>query len=237
MAESSRISRADGPFNTYANSSVTYLDATDPITGIPNYVRLGLTVGQRNGWAGRKNTWNNKYALWADLNTRTLPVTAEKNNAKQDFIDFVQPLLNFIAGRTELLEADFAAFNIKKRDTRPTPRGPITTVPDVALSPLEGAKIRQRLRFDTDRDRASMHPLADGWERAVKIGGSPPANPNQCPIRETGTGALSTVNAGMENDRKSYYAFYRWVNITNPVNNSGWSPMEVVTISGGTVGE
>ena len=80
-----------------------------------------------------------------------------------------------------------------------------------------------------------MHPLADGWEKAVKIGGTAPANPSECPIRVTGSKALTTFDADMQNDRKSYYAFYRWVNITNPVNNSGWSSMKVVTISGGTV--
>ncbi len=231
MAQAKFPKTIDG-WNTYFLVAVVYINTHEARL---NVLPANLTeLNDLYDNAALSNGWLQVFPL-----TQGSQATTSLRTTRDKLIDDIKDVLQRIYGdipERELTNDDRNELRIFARDTTPTARGPITTAPDVALTPLEGAKIRQRLRFDTDKNRASMHPLADGWERAVKIGGGPPANPSECPIRETGSGALSTIDAGMDNDRKSYYAFFRWVNISNPENNSGWSPMKVVTVSGGTVG-
>ena len=231
MAQAKFPTTNDG-WNTYLAVAVSYLNTHEARL---NVLPADLTeLNDLHDNAALGTGWLQVFPL-----TQGAQATSSLRETRDELIDDIKDVLQRIYGdipERDLTNDDRAELKIPKRDTKPTARGPITTAPDVALTPLEGAKICQRLRFDTDKNRASMHPLADGWERAVKIGGAPPASPRECPIRETGSGALSTIDAGMDNDRKSYYAFFRWVNISNPENNSGWSPMKVVTISGGTVG-
>ncbi len=231
MAQAKFPNTIDG-WNSYYGVAIPYLNTHEARL---NVLPADLTeLNDLHDNAALGNGWLQVFPL-----TQGAQATSSLRNTRDELIEDMKDVLQRIYGdipERDLTNDDRAELKIPKRDTKATARGPITTAPDVALTPLEGAKIRQRLRFDTDKNRASMHPLADGWERAVKIGGGPPANPSESPIRETGTGALNTIDAGMDNDRKSYYAFFRWINISNPENNSGWSPMKVVTISGGTVG-
>ena len=231
MAQAKFPTTLDG-WNTYFGVAVPYINTHDARL---NVLAADLTeLNELYDQPGTQDAWRQVFSLTQGAQATTA-LRARRNKLQDKIEDVLQRIYADIPER-DLTEDDRQELRIFERDTERTARGPIPTAPDVALTPLEGAKIRQRLRFDTDNNRASMHPLADGWERAVKIGGSPPATPSQCPIRETGTGALTTIDVGMENDRQSYYAFFRWVNITNPENNSGWSPMKVVTVSGGTVG-
>jgi len=173
------------------------------------------------------------------LTTNRATSTGALRDRRDTLIKEITALLRVIYGdvpESVLTEVDRNTLRIFKRDTTPTARGPIPTAPDVAFTPLEGGKIKQRLRVDDDASRASIHPLADGWQRVAKIGGAPPANVTECPLKHSGTDALSTFDAGQENDGKRLYAFIRWINLGNAANNSAWSSMEVVTISAGTVG-
>ena len=226
-----RISRVDGPFNSYANTTVVYLDEVDAGTGVANYVRLGLTVGERNQWAALKNTWNAAYALWGNVATRTKPVTANKNNAKQAFIDVVQPLVNFIAGRLDLLEEDFAAFNIKKRDTEPTARPAITTTPFPMLSPIGGGKVRVTVRRDEDEDRASMQPDADSILMRDTIGTTPPASEEEAELQMSYKRAIRIFALGQANAGLRMYAFFRWQNETDETKSGPWSTVVQTVIA------
>lgn len=231
MAQSQFPDTLDG-WNTYFGVSVPYINTHNARLNVlpADLVELNELYDQ----PGTQVAWLQVFPLTQGAQaTKSLRTT--RDQLVKDIKDVLQRIYNDIPER-DLTNDDRNQLRIFARDLKPTERGPISTAPDVALTPQEGAKIKQRLRFDTDKNRASMHPLADGWERAVKIGGGPPATPSQCPIRETGTKALTTFDAGMDNDGERYYAFYRWANFSNKENNSGWSPMKVVTISGGTVG-
>jgi hypothetical protein len=218
-------------WNSYFWVAIPYINTHQARLGISSANRSALNNLYDDPATG--NGWLQIFPK-TQGNEATTALRKTRNKLRSDIQDLLQ-IIYLDIPESKLTEDDRQALRTFKRDTKATARGPISTAPDVSLTPLEGAKIRQRLRFDTDKNRASTHPLADGWERAVKIGGTAPANPDQCPIRETGTKALSTISAGMANDGKRYYAFYRWANFTNKANNSGWSPMKVVTVSGGTV--
>ena len=228
-----RVPQDDSGFDSYIRTSTTHLLST---MSVPfNYVRLGLTVEEMNAWEALKNSWVEKYALHINPNTGTQTITNEKNTIKKDFTEFSEPLLTRMSGSANIVEADRLALNLPERDRERTPRAPITTAPDVSLSPLEGGKIRQRLRVDADQTKASIHPLADGWKRYMKIGTQAPQNHLACPLIEVGSKALITFDGGVENDGKKIYAFYQWINISNPANSGPVSPMAVVTVSAGTI--
>jgi len=230
---SARVPQDDSGFDSYIRTSTTHLLSS---MSVPlNYVRLGLTDAEKDAWEAFKNSWVEKYALYVNENTRTKTITNEKNTIKKDFTQFSEPLLTRMSGSANIVEADRLALNLPERDRERTPRAAITTAPDVALTPLEGGQIRQRLRVDADQTKASIHPLADGWKRYMKIGAPAPANHLACPLIDVGSKALSTFDGGVVNDGKKIYAFYQWINISNPANSGPVSPMAVVTISAGTI--
>ncbi|MEK6616655.1 MAG: hypothetical protein AABZ32_11210, partial [Bacteroidota bacterium] len=137
---------------------------------IANFVRLGISGAEYVAWVGFYNQWIAVYALYVNEGTRNKTITNQKNNIKHDFTAFTEALLTRMSGSATIMEEDRLPLNLLKRDRVLTLRGEISTAPDVALTPLEGGKIRQRLRVDTDSSKASIHPLADGWKRYMKIG-------------------------------------------------------------------
>ena len=218
--------------NTYYGIVVPYLDTHQSRLNVST--ENNDTLQELHSEPASGNGWLQVFPLTQNEATVTNPLRNQRNALRIDITTLLREIYQDIP-ESALNEVDRSTLKIAKRDTKPTARGPITTAPDVAFTPLEGGNIRQRLRVDEDANRASRHPLADGWERVSKIGGTPPADATECPVTNTGTEALSTFNAGQENDGKRLYSFLRWINLNNPTNNSPWSPMEVVTISAGTV--
>lgn len=225
-----RISRSNSPFNDYSNSTVTYLDVQD-INNIPNYERLGLTVPQRDEWVAKGDAWNLIYPTYVNVATRTVPVTANKQAAMDDFIVTVQPLLDIIAASPAIIEDDYAAFNIKKRDTEPTPRPAITTVPYPEVLPLGGGKVRVTVRVQSDSTRASMHPDADSIEVKYTIGTEPPASEEEAVVARNYRKSIRVFSLGQANATLRMYAFFRWSNETDESKSGPWSTMVQTVIA------
>lgn len=219
-------------FNTYVLTAVPYLDSNKARLNVSNDNMDGLNdlFSDTTGGTG----WVEVYPLTTNRATSTGALRDRRDVLRKEIKDKLREIYDDVP-MSALTETDRNTLRIFKRDTKPTKRGKITSAPDAAFTPLEGGEIRQRLRVDDDATRASIHPLADGWERVSKIGGTPPADVSECPLKVSGTGALSTFDAGQENDGKRLYSFIRWINLSNAANNSPWSSMEVVTISAGTV--
>ncbi len=178
--------------------------------------------------------WLQIYPLTMDDTT----VTPSLRDTRKDLIVAVNDKLREIylnLPEADLTQTDRNKLRIFKRKPRSI-RTRINEAPDVALTTMEGGNIRQRLRFDTDENRASRHPDADGWIRVSKTVGAPPSSPEDCPVKEEGTRVLSTIEAGSVNDRQPYYCFVRWAIFGQSAKNGPWSGMEVVSISAGTVG-
>lgn len=222
-----------GEYNTYVLAAVPYLDTNKARLNVstPNMDALNDLYSDTTGGTG----WVEVYPLTRNRATSTGALRDRRNALRKDITDLLRVIYGDVP-QSVLTATDRNMLRIFERDNIPTKRGKIDTAPDVALLALEGGKIQQRLRVDTDATRASKHPLADGWKRVAKIGGGPPADHTECPIVESGTDALTTFDGGQENDGKRLYAFVRWINLSNAANNSGWSAMAVVTISAGTVG-
>ncbi len=226
-----RIARTNSPFNDYANSTLAYMDAVDPATGTANYVRLGLTVAQRNAWAAKRNDWNAIYALYVNVATRTAPVTATKQDAMDAFIITVQPLLDIIAASPAIINEDYSAFNIKKRDTEPSPKPAMTTAPFPKVLPIGGGKVRVTVRVLHDSTRASMHPDADAIEMKYSIGSVPPASEEEALNSRSYKRAIRIFSLGQAQAGQRMYAFFRWSNETDEEKSSQWSTMVQTVIA------
>jgi len=229
----SKFPRTLGEFNTFILTAIPYLVAEQArlLITLANITALNLLYDDPS----TGNGWLQIWPLTQNRATSTGALRDQRNLLRKSITTSLRAIFGDLP-ESALTEADRNTLRIYRRDITPTARGPITSPPYVSLISLPSGKIRQRLRVATDASRASRHPLADGWERVMKIGGPPPANPDECPIKATGSAALSTFDGGMENDGLRVYAFVRWININNPANSSGWSSMAVATISAGTVG-
>ena len=197
----------------------------------------GTRLGELNDLYDDSSTglgWLQIYPLTTDDTTVTPSLRDKRNDLIKDINEKLREIYLNVPG-ADLTQDDRSKLRIFKRKKR-SARTPISEAPDVALTTMEGGNIRQRLRFDTDENRASRHPDADGWIRVSKTGGAPPAGPEDCPEKEEGTRVLTIIEAGAENDRKPYYCFVRWAIFGQSPKNGPWSSMEVVSISAGTVG-
>jgi len=235
---SERISRTDSKFDIFIRNTTVALLAGSP-TGA---VRLGLTTDQSDQWVDYRDQWVVIYPKFTSLSTRTKTVTQDKNQLKADFIEFAQPLLNRIAVNENITTDDRNIFNLPQRDTTPTRRGAITDVPFGSLVGKGGGMMEVRARRESDATRSSKHPLADAVELRYLIlndsttppdegsGGDFPA-PEDCRNSVSSKSALWRVSLGSAARGKTVLGYLRWVNLSNPANNSGWSMPMVGIIS------
>jgi hypothetical protein len=164
--------------------------------------------------------------------------TKAKNKAKKDFNDWLlNPEMNKldrIGSSPNIEEKDRPVFNLKLRDTTPTPRPQITTSPHVDFKVEEGSYVLITNRVESDASRASMHPDADVVEMKyifLPIDAAIPDTPDECPNTETSSKALFRFLAGMENAGKRMVAFLRWKNNTEPAKSGPWNQAMNIIIS------
>lgn len=239
MANDRIVPQKDSDFDQYIRNTQTQLAAGTP-TGA---VRLGLTTDQANQWEVFHDSWVAIYPQYTNTNTRTKTITQDKNQLKKDFTLFAENPLKTIGGSVNLTTADRQIFNLKVRDTTPTKRGAITDIPFGSLKGWGGSIIEIRARRESDATRSSMHPLADAIELKYLIrnlteaeppedgGLTPTPNPDDFKLSSISKKTLWRINLAPKDKGKQIIGFLRWLNISNPENNSGWSEMMLAIIS------
>lgn len=241
MATDRRVPKKDSDFNQYIHNTDEALQIAGPPTGA---ARLGLTTDEADEWHDYRQQWDDLYLLYGNPDTRTKTITENKNNLKADFADFARPLLKRIEGSPNLTTSDRSTFNLPAPDTTPTARGPILEKPDGNFKGIGGAKLQVRAKRSTDANRASMHPLADAAEIKYLIienraEPTPPVptppgsefDPDTFPHSLISSKALFVLNFTAAQQGKRIVAALRWLNLTNPANNSGWSDLFTTIIS------
>jgi len=225
-----RVSEIDSEFDDYIRNTTTVLE-----TGTPaGSVRLGLTTAENDDWVAFRDAWIVVYPKYTNLSTRTKTITSQKNQLKKDFSNFAKQPLKRIDASENITPEDRDIFNLPLRDTTPTRRGAITDVPFGSLTGKGGGMMEVRARREVDATRSSKHPLADVIELRYKImdnGSTPPdqggdddfPTPENCPNIVSSKSALWRVSLGSAARGKSVLGYLRWVNLSNPANNSGWS--------------
>lgn len=222
------IPRKDSLFNSYINNTADYLAAGGPPT---NGTRLGLVVAEVAGWGTFRTNWNTQFGLYTNLNTRTKTITNTKNQIKKDFITFATPLLERMATSAAITLADRNTLNLKVRDTVPSARTAITTAPTVKGKSMEGANVSLECRVVSDSTRTSRHPDADAVEVRYNVGTTAPANPAACTRSHTNKKSRFTIETDIADAGKKFYAFVRWVNLSDASKNGPWSVLVVVTVT------
>lgn len=238
MAE--RVPQKDDLFNTYLNTTTAYLldEPGGPGTG-ENWERLGLLEDEKDQWVTYKDDWNEIYETYTTNQNNGISdktVTANKNTAKENFIDWVidpdMNKLNRIAASPNITQQDREVFHIKKRDdNRTTHTAPIGEDIFFDLKALGGGDVRVRARYDSDATRASIPADAKAVELCYLIGTEAPETVAECNEDYTSTKALFTFNVGAENATKRMYCFARWVDTTNPNRAGSWGDMVTIVIS------
>lgn len=241
MAGSRRVPQKDSEFDSYIRNTAAVLAEGTP-TGAD---RLGLSTEEATQWAEYTTSWVEIYAKYTDPAKRTTAVTNSKNAVKKNFTEFARIPLGKIDLSDAITSEDRSTFRLPERDTTPTARGPITEVPIGNIKGTGGGIVEIRARRTTDASRPSLHPLADAVELKYLImedTNNDPNNPNpnrnggvptpdDCPFTVTSKSALWRVDTGTKYLGKRMIAFMRWVNLSTPANNSGWSDLMTTIIS------
>lgn len=228
------VPQKDADFNSFMSTSSTYLNAMTG--GVVNHARLGLLPAEHTQWDAYAITqWPPIWAKIIDPSQKTKAVVDQKDLLKAAILLFMNPLLYRMASVPGVNTTDKNTMRLPNLTRSKTPRPAITTAPNTAMSPLEGAKIMVSNRVDNAETRDHMHPAADALQMVYKIGSPPPAGPETCTGNFMSSKAKFTFDGGMVNDGQKLYVFTRWVNIAEPAKSGPWCPMEMVTISGGTV--
>jgi len=219
---SRRFPQKDAEFNNYVNDAIPRMASEQ--------ARLNIDVDMLNDIQALYTTWQTKYPASQNPSTATSVIIAEKNDLRKDMQTLMRDIYDDMPD-SALNETDRQVFNLPERDTTPTARGQINDVPVVGLKPIGGGQVRIRARTTTDATRASRHELADGIEVKYLISDdTPPQSVNDCPNSFISKKALFSLSLDSENAGKRFYAYLRWVNLTNQNNNGPWSSLNQTVI-------
>jgi hypothetical protein len=68
-------------------------------------------------------------------------------------------------------------------------------------------------------------PPTSGGETRTPLGNAIPESPLDCPFVFTSTKATFAIKLGAQHSGKRFYAFFRWVNLSNSDNSGDWGLM------------
>jgi len=199
---------------------------------VTNAVAWGIPAPAVAALVARRAEYEPLYLKIENKNTRTpTDVLAHRQMREiyeKDIRIFVRKYGEIIpaTGRNDI--------GLTDRDTEPTPRGKIETVPVVSLEAIGGGDIKTRCQVTTDATRYSRHPLADGIEVKytwVPKGEMPPEKSDDCKNSLVSKKAQFIIHCGPGNAGETFWGFFRWVNLTTPANSGQWSNSIKVVIS------
>lgn len=248
MANRTRIPDNISGFNTYINSTDNYQLQSDILPpGTQHWQRLGLTAAESTEWTNRRIFWRDDlYVKYSDANTNTSVVKANVKLFMKNFRTFANPLLNRMAASADVRPADEQVFRfVANPDTTPTERAAIEVTPHPLMKTLEGGMVKVKVRLFSDATRASMHPDADAVEIKYSVAANTAASSPTTPTPGTPSGGATTpaipatvddctsyflskkasfnLVLGPAADGKKLYAFFRWINMSNPAKSGPWS--------------
>jgi hypothetical protein len=216
------IPRPNKNFDAYIMNSTRVLQQGTPAT----WQRLGLTATENTQWIDFRDRWEQQYKLYFNKALRTTVITNEKNKLRKDFIAFATPVLLKIAAHPALNTGDRLNFRLLERDRILTKRGRIEDVPMALMQPAGGGILNIRVRRETDNNRASRHPLADGIEMKyliADVNATPPNSADDCVMNYISKKAIFRFQTKPGNAGKRIYAFFRWINLSNYENSGSWT--------------
>jgi hypothetical protein len=234
MAEG-RFPTKDADFNTHFGTVVAYLNT--------HSVRLLITAVVLSALGDLKTLWDDLYPKSTNTDTATKSIKDQKRQVRKDIETLLREIYADIPNSV-LITSDRNTLNLKERDTTPTARGKINTVPGVIIQARTGRLIDVECRVTGDSTRPSRHPDSDAIEWRCNVAPladtapttPPPGDPTtrvpDAPAFRTGivSKAKFTVQLPPEDAGKMADVQCRWVNITDSSKNSEWSAVVTVMV-------
>jgi hypothetical protein len=240
-------------FNTYFLTVYAYLN--DPA----NLARLLISAPNLADLAAQHALWIVLFPQSMNDSTATKQNRGDRDDLREEIETTLTDIYDDIP-KSVLNSTDRNTLNLHERDTTHTPRGPITDIPIADARAIGGGAVKFRIRLTTDATRASKHPLADVIEMKYALlpqpatgtaggtGGTtnpgtpspgtpaattppPPASADDCSLNQFSKKAVFTVHYGASAPGKVLYCFFRWVNLSNAANNSGWTGVRIVHLA------
>jgi hypothetical protein len=221
MSEKRTFPNSDAQFDQFVKRSVPYISFNQDRLRIDhNYLKELIITQER---------WEEVFSKSQDPNIRTKTLTDEKNDLKTFIKSTMRKIFEDIP-KSVLTDADRNTLNLPKRDIKPSPRGRIEKIPFVGITLIGGGEVKVRTRTNSDASRPSIYRLADGVEMRYCVSELSPANIHACNQSIVSKKAIFNFAAGNENTGKKLFAYFRYINLSNPANNGPWSNMETTII-------
>jgi len=229
MSTPRRFPTKDAEFNTHLGTVVTHLNN--------EATRLQVSTDHITELNDLKAVWDDRYPKSTNPNTSTKTIRDQKNAARDNIEALLREIYDDMPASV-LTTADRNELNLPERDTIPTPRGKMNTVPGVILNSRTGRNIDVECRVTGDSTRASRHPDSDAIEWRCNVAPvvrtdtatPPPTGDPVTRLPEAAgfrTGIVSkakfTIQLPEEDAGKMADVQCRWVNITDSSKNSEWS--------------
>ena len=196
--------RSDADFTTAAGNLVDYATA--------NMAALGLVAGDLTAVAAARTDWESKYPAAVAAQNASIAATDAKNVSRPLYEEELDLLVAKMAGSGQMDSAEAAAMGLNVPDTEPTPVAAPTTRPVVNVDFSQ--RFTHVIHFSDEALPGSTRK-PEGV-RAVhifnKVGGTPPATPDDVDFLATDTRTPYTVvYDGSEAGQIAYYML-RWEN-------------------------
>lgn len=195
----------------------------------------GIPAGEVTALTTRRAAYEPLYTKSQEKEDRTSGDVDRHRQMRKVYEKEIQVFVNARIRYNALISRDERIeIGIPPRDTEPTPRGKIPTIPIVELLAMGGGDLKCGCRVTRDQTRPSKHPLADGvkvqytW---VPKGEMPPEKPEDCKNSLVSKKAQFIIHCGPGNAGETFWGFFRWVNLTTPANSGQWSNSIKVVIS------
>jgi hypothetical protein len=171
-----RISRKAADFNMFIVSGDDYLQAIEPLSGLPYWQLLGLSSSNATVWHSKRLEWDatatGMYDLYNNPVTSTSIVKAETRGFIRKFIDFANPVLDKIAASENATASEEKIFNLKLKINRKKKGYTHTRIADNCFTYLikgNGGSMKAVSRSAHESKRASLAEGADGVQYAYVI--------------------------------------------------------------------
>lgn len=234
MSDRSRMPRGIDDFNSYVNSTNSYLNEGTPTT---NAARLGLPESDTMYWQQLCTSWNVLYPQYTDkVYSRTLDIRHQLIDKISDAVDFDQrnSFLDRIASSPNVNVTDLGIFNIRKgvlqKTSRSIPQRSIQEPVSVTIQQLGGAAFSVKCYSSTSQ-RSCIFDTANCVQYLFLVGNTPPDSPAD-PGLSTGlsTKASFTLKLNPAGSAKNLYIYFRWFNTKHPEIAGPWCNLQTLLV-------
>ena len=218
--------RQDKDFYPFQGNLVNIVVINAPVWGIPAPDVAALVA--------RRAAYEPLYVKAQNKDTRTPTDVLAHRQMRQVYEKEIQVFVKAYLYNPLVTDLDRKSMGIPPRDTEPTPRGKIPTIPVVELLPIGGGDIKSSCRVTRDQTRPNRHPLADGVEVQytwVPKGEMPPEKPEDAKHTLFSKKAQFIIHCGPGNAGETFWGFFRWANLSVPDNSGQWSKAIQVVIA------